>query len=145
MAGESNCTAGTSALFLRQLRTYHPEPLSVIWDNAPAHHGAALRTSLATPALHLRLVPVPGDSPDVTADAASWDWARDEVTANTCLGTKAKVREQVGAFLRALSARAEDVKRRCRTALQSRADALETATPKTLQAPQQVGPTLALV
>jgi transposase len=145
MEVESNCTAETSALFLRQLRTHHPEPLIVIWDNAPAHHGEALRTYLATPDLHLRLVPLPGYSPDFNADEAIWDWVRDEVTANTCLGTKAKVREQVGAFLRALSARAEDVKRRCRTALQSRADALETATTKTLQAPQHVGPTLALV
>jgi hypothetical protein len=29
-----------------------------------------------------------------------WGWVRAEVTANTCFGTKVKVREHVGAFFR---------------------------------------------
>ena len=54
------CASATSAAFLTQLRARHDEPLTVIWDNFPAHRGDALRTYLTTPGLHLRLVnPVP--------------------------------------------------------------------------------------
>ena len=44
-----NCTAVISTAFLRQLRANHPGPLIVIWDNAPAHRGDALRAYLTTP------------------------------------------------------------------------------------------------
>ena len=142
---EDTCTAETSAAFLRQLREKHSEPLIVIWDNGPAHHGEALRTFLATPDLRLRLVALPGYSPDLNADEAIWDWARDEVTRNTCLGTKAKVREKVGGFLRGLGERTAEVKQRCRTALQAQADALSQATAGSLSPPDHVVPTLALV
>lgn len=142
---EDTCTAETSAAFLRQLREKYSEPLIVIWDNGPAHRGEAIRTFLATPDLHLRLVALPGYSPDFNADEPIWDWARDEVTRNTCLGTKGKVREKVGAFLRGLSGHADEVKQRCRTALQAQADALSQATAGPLSPPDHVVPTLALV
>ncbi len=142
---EDTCTAETSAAFLRQLREKHSEPLVVIWDNGPAHRGEAIRTFLATPELKLRLVILPGYSPDFNADEAIWDWAREEVTRNTCLGTKAKVREKVGAFLSGLGKRTAEVKQRCRTALQAQADALNQATAGSLSPPDHVLPTLALV
>jgi transposase len=82
-----NCTAETSVAFLRQLRSKYSQPLIVIWDNGPAHYGDAVREYLATPELKLRLVPLPGYSPDFNADEAIWDWVREEVTANVCLGT----------------------------------------------------------
>jgi transposase len=124
MAPEGNCTAQTSAAFLRQLRAHHAQPLIVIWDNSPAHRGEAMRELLATPDLRLRLVPLPAYSPDYNADEAIWDWAREEVTANTCLGTKAKVEEMLGLFFEGLARRADEVQRRCRTILQTQADAL---------------------
>ena len=142
---DGNCTAETSAAFLRQLRANHPEPLIVIWDNGPAHRGEALRSYLATPNLNLRLVPLPGYSPDFNADEAIWAWTRADVTANTCLGTKGKVREKVGAFLHDLSARTEEVKQRCRTLLQAQADALAITSTELIQVPQHVDPTLALL
>ena len=74
----------------------------VIWDNGPAHYGDAIRDYLKTPDLNLRLVPLPGYSPDFNADEAIWDWVREEVTANLCLGTKAKVQEKVGRFFSGL-------------------------------------------
>ena len=43
--------SGTSAAFLRQLRDRHSSPLMVIWDNAPAHRGEAVREYLRTPGL----------------------------------------------------------------------------------------------
>ena len=137
-----NSTAETSAAFLRQLRAHHPEPLIVIWDNGPAHGGEARRRYLATPRLRLRLVRLPAYSPDFNADEAIWDWVREEVTANTCFGTAAKVREHVGRFFRDVAGRADEVTQRCRTALQSKAAALAPAVPHT---PNHVVPTLASV
>ena len=53
---EGNSNAGTSAAFLAHLRERHLGPLRVIWDNAPAHRGEAVREYLGTPGLGLRLV-----------------------------------------------------------------------------------------
>ena len=138
-------TAETSVTFLQQLRARHPEPLIVIWDNGPAHHGEALRTYLATPDLRLRLIALPGYSPDYNADAAIWDWIREEVTANTCLGSKAKVREKVNAFFLRLGGRTEEAKTRCRTLLQAHADALLAAHSLSQQPTDHVGFTVALL
>jgi len=117
LEGYSN--AETSTAFLKQLRDKHAGPLSVIWDNAPAHHGDAMRAYLANPGLRLRLVSLPGYSPDFNAAEAIWDWAREEVTANWCLGTKAAVQEKLGHFFAQLAYRTEEVKQRCRTVLQA--------------------------
>ena len=35
---------------------------------------------------------LPAYSPDFNTDEAVWDWAREEVTANECLGPKSKRR-----------------------------------------------------
>src|SRR5437763_9872207 len=115
---EGNSCAETSVTFLQQLRAHHPEPLIVIWDNGPAHGGDPLRTYLSTPNLRLRLVRLPAYSPDFNADEHVWGWVRAEVTANTCFGTKAKVREKVGEFFRGLTDQTDEVTRRCRTILQ---------------------------
>jgi transposase len=142
---EGNSTAQTSTSFLQQLRAKHTGPLIVIWDNAPAHGGEALRQYLRTPNLQLRLERLPGYSPEFNADEAIWDWAREEVTANTCLGTKAKVQAKLGAFFAGLAERTAEVKRRCRTELQARAAALMTALAETLHESPHVDPTCALV
>ncbi len=87
-----------------------------------AHRGDALRAYLATPDLNLCLVNLPSYSPDFNADEAIWGWARQEATANLCLGTRAAVREKVGDFFARLSTRREEVKRRCRTVLQAQVE-----------------------
>ena len=46
---EGNSNAATSVAFLKQLKEKHPGPLKVIWDNAPAHRGEALREYLRKP------------------------------------------------------------------------------------------------
>ena len=119
-----NCTAETSTAFLRQLRAKHTEPLIVIWDNSPAHRGPEIREYLTTPNLRLRLVALPAYSPDFNPDEAIWDWAREEVTANTCFGTAAKVQEKLDSFFAELTERAAEAQSRCRTTLQAQADAL---------------------
>ncbi len=142
---EGNSTAETSTTFLQQVRAKHPGPLIIIWDNAPAHGGEALRQYLRTPQLQLRLVRLPGYSPEFNADEAIWDWAREEVTANICLGTKAKVQAKLSAFFAGLAERTAEVKQRCRTELQARAAALMTAVVETLPESNNVDPTCALV
>jgi hypothetical protein len=89
---------------------------------------------------------------EVGSNEHVWGWVREEVTANTCFGTAAAVRAHVDPFLAGLAVRPEDVKRRCRTVLQARADALEaieTATAILHEARQSThtdaDPTVALV
>ena len=48
---EGNSNSGTLAAFLDWLRQRHSGPLDVIWDNAPAHRGEAVREYLRTPGL----------------------------------------------------------------------------------------------
>jgi transposase len=140
-----NSTAATSAAFLQQLRANYPGPLVVIWDNGPAHRGEEIRKYLSTPGLALQLVSLPVYSPDFNPDEAIWDWAREEVTANTCLGTTVKVKEKVGEFFHGLAERTAEVKQRCRKALQSRADALMSPATKSFPQIVHVDSTLALV
>jgi transposase len=142
---EGNSCAATSVTFLQPLRAHHPEPLIIIWGNGPAHGGDPLRTYLSTPALRLRLLRLPAYSPDFNADEHIWGWVRAEVTANTCFGTKIKVREKVGEFFRRLTDRTDEVKRRCRTVLQTQADAFTSAVQAIVQPSDHVDSTLALV
>jgi transposase len=142
---DGNSSAETSVAFLQQLRAHHPEPLSIIWDNGPAHGGDPLRAYLTTPDLRLRLVRLPAYSPDFNPDEHVWGWVRAEVTANTCFGTTAKVREKVGAFFRGLADRTDEVTRRCQTILQTKADGYTAAAHAILQPLTHVDPTLALV
>jgi transposase len=142
---DGNSCAETSVAFLQQLRANHAEPLVIIWDNGPAHGGDAIRAYLATPDLHLRLVRLPAYSPDFNPDEAIWGWVREEVTANTCFGTRAKVQHHVGRFFRDVAHRTDEVKRRCRRALQAQADELASIIDAILHQPDHVDPTVALV
>ncbi len=142
---EGNSNSGTSAAFLDRLRQRHSGPLNVIWDNAPAHRGEAVREYLRTPGLGLRLMNLPGYSPDFNADEAVWGWAREEAIGNLCLGTKALVKERVGNFLHELSIRKDEVKRRCRTLLQSKAEGFLRASQPNHRCIVNAHPTLALV
>jgi transposase len=142
---DGNSCAETSVAFLTQLRANHAEPLIVIWDNGPAHGGDPIRAYLTTPDLRLRLVRLPAYSPDFNPDEAIWGWIREEVTANTCFGTKAKVQQHVGQFFRDLVHRIDEVTRRCRRSLQEQADALAPIIDAILHQPNHVDPTVALV
>ena len=145
---EGNSNSATSAAFLRSAtggRARHPEPLTVIWDNSPAHRGEAIRAYLTTPGLNLHLVNLPSYSPDSNADEAIWGWARQEATANRCLGTRAAVQEQVGDFFNHLVNRRQEVKRRCRTLLQAQAEQLISNSPADTLRPVNVDFTLASV
>jgi transposase len=145
MAVMGNCTAETSVAFLQQLRAKHTAPLIVIWDNSPVHRGAEMRAYLATPNLNLRLIALPAYSPDFNADEAIWDWTREAVTANICFGTPAKVRARLDTFFVGLAERAAEVRQRCRTLLQSRANALMVTINQLSMQPDHVDLTLVSV
>ena len=143
LAGNSN--SETSVGFLEQLRRRHRGRLNVIWDSAPAHRGEALRKYLRTPGLNLKLVNLPGYSPDFNADEVVWGWAREEATGNLCLGSRTAVQERVGKFLAGLAGRRDEVTRRCRTVLQSRAEAFLRDSQPNFRLNSNAHPTLALV
>lgn len=128
MPVKETCTTETTVTFLKQLRTHSTNPLVILWDNGPAHRGQEIRDHLSTPDVKLRLVALPAYSPDFNADEAIWDWVREEATANTCFGTKARVRQAVDHFFASLAARTAEASRRCRTKLQARADAMAATT-----------------
>ena len=142
---EGNSNSETSVAFLEQLRGRHSGRLNVIWDNAPAHRGEGLRKYLRTPELDLRLVNLPGYSPDFKADEAIWSWAREEATGYLCRGTKEDVQGRIGSFLAGLADRRNEVRQRCRTVLQSRAEALLGNSQPDYRRPANAHPTLALV
>ncbi len=133
---EGNSNSQTSAAFLEKLRDRHGGQLKVIRDNTPALWGEAVRELQGKPGLNL-----PGYSPDFNADEAVWGWAREEATGNLCLVTKAAMQERVGSFLAKLAIRPDEVTRRCRTVLQSRADSLQ----RDPRHPAIAHPTLAIV
>lgn len=124
---EENSNCETSVSFLKQLRASFVEPLIVIWDNGPAHRGPAMREYLTTPGLKIRLVALPGYSPDFNSDEAIWEWIREDVTANICFGTAAKVRAAIDRFFAEVIERTSEVTKRCRRQLQAQADALLAA------------------
>ena len=66
----------------------------------------------------------PGYSLDFNADEAVWGWAWQEATGNHCLGNKVFVQQRVYHFLDGLTSRKEQVRRHCRTVLQSGAEAI---------------------
>ena len=141
---EGNSNSATSVAFLKQLRNRYAGRLNVIWDNAPAHRGETMREYLRTPGLNLRLVNLPGYSPDFNADEAVWGWAREEATGNLCLESRAAVQERVNSFLTGLTNRKDEVRRRCRTVLQSRAEALLSDSQPDDRTTANAHPTLAL-
>ena len=142
---EGNSNSGTSAALLGELREKYSGPLHVIWDNAPAHRGEAVREYPGAPGLGLRLMNLPDYSPDFNADEAIWGWVSEEATGNLCLGSKAAVQERVGNFLDGLASRKDEVQRRCRTVLQSRAEALLRASRPDSRHSPNAPSTLALV
>lgn len=145
MVAPGNCNAETSTAFLQQLRAKYAEPLIVIWDNSPAHRGPEIREYLTTPNLRLRLVALPAYSPDFNPDEAIWDWAREEVTANTCFGTAVKAQQKLDSFFACLTRRTTEVHHRCRTTLQAQADALLATANPLFDPTNHVDPTLASV
>ena len=150
---EGNSNSGTSVAFLTQLSEKRPGPLKVIWDNAPAHRGEAVRgvpqdawtgTEAGEPPFS-RGQALPGYSPDFNVDEAIWGLAREEATGNLCLGSREAVQERVGKFLSGRSSRKDEVRRRCRTVLQSRSEALQRDSRPDSLHPANAHPTLALV
>ena len=148
VAGNSN--AGTSVAFLEQLRGRHGGRLNVIWDNAPAHRGEALREYLQMPDLNLRLVNLPGYSP--AFNAPIFDQSR-HLGLGERRGHRQSVpgdpaggaQERVGNFLTGLASRKDEVRRRCRTVLQSRAKALLQDSQPNSSFTANAHPTVALV
>jgi len=90
-------------------------------------------------------VALPAYSPDFNPDEAVWDWAREEVTANTCFGTAVKVQKKMDVLFVSLAERAAEAQPRRRTILQAQAGALVATATQFLGQTDQVDPALASV
>ena len=101
-----------------------------------------MREYFRTLGLELRLVSLPGHSPDLNADEAVWGWAGEEVTGNRCLDSRAAVQDRIGKFLAGLSTRKDEVRRSCGTVQQSRAETLLRDSRRDSHHPANTHPTL---
>jgi hypothetical protein len=94
--------------------------------------GSLTHLNLSRPNLKLQPIALPAHSPDSNPDGAFWRGTREHATANTCLGTAAKLREKSHNFFATLVERKTEVQHRYRTTLQAQAETLAAAT-KTLR------------
>ena len=82
---------------LRRLRAEAPDrPLIVLWDGAPSHRAKIVRE--AARALNIRLMPLPGYSPDLMPVEALWRWPREDVTYHHCHASAEDLTRRVGTF-----------------------------------------------
>ncbi len=82
---------------LRRLRAEHPErALIVLWDGASYHRAGAVREAAA--ALGIKLMPLPGYSPDLMPVEALWRWLREDVTYHHCHASRDDLVRRVAAF-----------------------------------------------
>ena len=82
---------------LRRLRTEFPtRKLILIWDGAPYHRAKTVCSAAAE--LGIRLIPMPGYSPDLMPVEPLWRWLREDVTYHHCHATKDDLIRRVAAF-----------------------------------------------
>jgi len=82
---------------LRRLRAEWPDrKLLVLWDGAPYHRAQAVRE--AARALDIRLMPLPGYSPDLMPVEALWRWLREDVTYHHCHASAEDLTRRVAGF-----------------------------------------------
>ena len=68
----------------------------VLWDGAPYHRAAVVRE--AASALNIRLVLLPGYSPDLMPVEALWRWLREDVTYHHCHASAEDLTRRVADF-----------------------------------------------
>src|SRR3954447_21128839 len=82
---------------LQRLRAEWPDrKLLVLWDGAPSHRAQAVR-EVAT-ALNIRLMPLPGYSPDLMPVEELWRWLREDVTYHHCHASAEDLTRRVADF-----------------------------------------------
>jgi transposase len=82
---------------LRRLRAEAPDrTLIVLWDGAPYHRAKTVRE--AASALNIRLMPLPGYSPDLMPVEALWRWLREDVTYHHCHASPEDLIRRVDTF-----------------------------------------------
>ena len=150
---DGNSNSGTSAAFLEQLREGHTGPSTIIWDNAagaPWRVGAGVLadtgfgTAAGEPRFHEGRL-CRDTARTSTPMRRSGAWVREEATGNLCLGSRAAVQERVSNFQAGLASRKDEMRRRCRTILQSRAQSHRRASQPDSSSPANAHPTLDLV
>ena len=70
--------------------------LLVLWDGAPYHRAQAVREVART--LDIKLMPLPGYSPDLMPVEALWHWLREDVTYHHCHASADDLTRRVADF-----------------------------------------------
>jgi transposase len=84
----------TSVLFLDKLVAAYPnQPILLLWDRAPWHHGPAIRDFLAAHP-QVELFYFPPASPELNPQEHVWKAVREQVTHNHTVNKLAKLAEQ---------------------------------------------------
>ena len=159
MEPAGNRNAGTAVAFLMQLREKRPGPLKVIWDNAPARDWSKIWGGDAGVPQDSRSEPAAGE-PRIKYGAGSaglqprlqrrcghlglGEGGGHWQSVPGKQGSRAGA-ERIGSFLAGPARRKAEVRRRCRTVLQSRAEALWRGSGTGSRSPANAHPTLALV
>jgi len=130
LTGTSN--ALTSAAFLQQLRAARRAARRDLGQRPGARRRRDARLP-GTPPSRAASAALPPYSPDCNLDEAIWAWAREEATANTCLGTKEKVQERMAQFFAGLATHTVEVQSRRRRKLQALAEGVAVPVPGALQ------------
>src|SRR3954454_6976324 len=87
----------TRSRLLQRLQAEAPErPLIVLWDGAPYHRAQAVREVATT--LGIKLIPLPGYSPDLMPVEALWRWLREDVTYHHCHASAEDLIRRVDTF-----------------------------------------------
>ena len=82
---------------LQRRQAEAPErPLIVLWDGAPYHRAKAVREVATT--LGIKLIPLPGYSPDLMPVEALWRWLREDVTYHHCHASAEDLIRRVDTF-----------------------------------------------
>ena len=86
----------TSDVLLR-LRAEHPKrELVVLWDGAPYHRAGVVQEEAT--GLGIKLLPLPGYSPDLMPVEALWRWLREDVTYHHCHASLDDLTRRVATF-----------------------------------------------
>ena len=121
---EGNSNGESSVAFLERLRERHGGRLGVIWDNAPAHRGPAMRSYLETPGLNLRLVTCLATARTSTPLRRSGAGQGKRPPETSAWEPKPWCSTGSTTLFSGLCSRKDEMRCRCRTVLQSRAGAL---------------------
>jgi transposase len=98
------CNGEKTVKFLQEVarwRAGKKGQLVIIWDGAPCHRAKIVTAEAAR--LGIKLVPLPGYSPDLNPIERLWDWMREDVTRGHCHASVPELIQACQAFIQRIN------------------------------------------